>query len=93
MPMQANVDMMEHTDSTSYQQHCSVSHSGIAAKNEVQQKDIKKRDDKDTEPWPPYYLQFTCPTAQSGFSYKLAYEPGYNSTKVPIYRLYGVIRR
>ncbi len=92
MPNQSGLLMAEDGGSISLQQHCSVSHTGVAGRSELQLKDIKKRADKDTEPWPPYYLQFSCPDITSRYSHKLTYTPPEDNTKVPLYMLYSVIR-
>lgn len=90
---QSGMRMSENGGLISFQQHCSVSHMGITERSELQQKDIKKRTDKDTEPWPSHYLQFSCSDFNSRYSRKLTYMPPHDNTKVPLYRLYGVIRR
>ncbi len=94
MPNQSDMHMLDDGGSISLREHCSVSHMGVAERSELQQKDIKKRADKDTEPCPPYYLQFSCSDINSIYSHKLTYTPQHSgNTKVPPYRLYGVIRR
>ena len=93
MPNQSGMSMPEDGSSISFQQHCSVSHMGIADKSELQEKNIKKRTNKDTDPWPPYYLQFSCSDINSKHSHRLAYMPPSDDTKVPLYRLYSVIRK
>lgn len=74
-------------------QLCSVSHTVMLAKNNDQPQDIKKQDKKDDEPQPPYYLQFTCSTHTTSSSRDRVYTPLEDSMKVPLYRLYSVVRR
>ena len=93
MPDRSGMRVSDHGSSTSYGQHCSVSHMGTLAKNDDQPKDIKKQDNKDDEPRPPYYLQFTCFTHKTSSRRELVYTPPEDSIKVPLYRLYSVVRR
>ncbi len=95
MPNQSGTRVSDHGSSTSSEQLCSPSHIGTMAKveNQNQQKDIKKHDNKDDEPQPPYYLQFTCSTYTTTSSRDYVYTPLEDSIKVPLYRLYSVVRR
>lgn len=92
MPDQSGMRTSNHVNSTSYSQHCELSHVGTQATNKDQDTVVKKKNIKDDEPEPPYYLHFVGSRTISS-KHVIAYIPLDFSDKVPLYRLCSVVRR
>lgn len=93
--LQEHSKMLTHGQgkSMSYEQHCSPSCLSTQVKKEDLLREINKKNNEDDEPQPPYYLQFSRLPIDS-----FAVQPSRPSnpevsSKIPLYRLYGVVRR
>lgn len=95
LAMQGPTDMTidQHGVSTPDEQHCSDSRTNILSQNEDQQKIILKKAKKDHEPQPPYYLKFRDTTITTHTESLVSYNQPDCFSKIPLHRLYGVIRR
>ncbi len=74
------------------EQHCASSHSSILAKSEDKVQNSKKKL-ADNEPHPPYYLYYGRCRNDSALLGRVTYQSPDVQRKVPLYRLYSVIRR
>ncbi len=78
---------------TNYEEHCSNLHTNILATDDEESDNFKVKTKTDKEPQPPYFLQFVCSNIRIDMSvFTPTGRVGYGS-KVPLYRLFSVIRR
>lgn len=93
MQSQPEIGMGSHGTTTNYEEHCSNLHTNILATGDEESNNFKVKTKTDKEPQPPYFLQFSCTKSRIDMS---ALTPtvrvGYGS-KIPLYRLFDVIRR
>lgn len=79
--------------SMTYEQHCQMSCTSTAAKKEDLLYHIKKDEDKDTNPQPPYYVQFSSTDIIRSSRELEQYVIPDPHMKIPLYQLYAVVRR
>ncbi len=77
---------------SSSEQHCGSSYVSILAKSEDKVQNSKKKL-ADNEPQPPYYFYCARYRSYSALSGQVIYQSPDVQRKVPLYRLYSVIRR
>ncbi len=93
MQSQPEMGIGLHGTAKSYEGHCSSFRTNILATGDEESDNFTVKIKTDKEPQPPYYLQFVCSNIRIDMSALASTVQGGYGSKVPLYRLFNVIRR